>query len=89
MALLINRRAVSRDAMFTALYGARAVSDRPDERTIDVFLSRLKGELRNIGIPILTERAGCRSDTLYWISEKSKQKIRDLGHDEIEPPDKE
>lgn len=55
LGLIYRGDLVRRDAAYAVIYGARPECDRPDDKILDVQLSRIRARLRPKGITIETQ----------------------------------
>jgi len=72
LSMLMARPLVSKADFMTALYSLDA-GDPPDDGVVDVFLTRVRQELRRHGIQLRT-----RWGQGWWLAEDDKAKLRDL-----------
>ena len=52
LGMLLAREFVTREGLFTVLYGARPESEWPDDKQLDVLLCKVRDRLRKCGITI-------------------------------------
>lgn len=78
LALILKRELVSRQAAMTVLYGA--ADDPPNDKIVDVYLSRVREKLRKRGLPTPITRAYAG----WWLDRSAKMILRKrLGLDEV------
>lgn len=73
LGLLAKRNVtVTRDAIYTVLYGARPDCDQPDMKIIDVHVCKLRKPLRRVGVEIQSDWG-----MGYYLLAADKRKLRD------------
>lgn len=71
---ILNRKGVARKSfIYAAVYGSTLECDQPEEKIVDVWISKIRAKLRRLGIEIMTVRSH------GWVMpDEHKVKLRDL-----------
>ena len=72
--LLIKRPVVSKEVLYTALYGDRLECEQPDIKIFDVYICKLRKKLKAMNIQIYS-----RYTVGYYIDDEAKATLQSLN----------
>jgi DNA-binding response OmpR family regulator len=73
LSMLLKRDFVTRDGLYTVLYGARADVDMPDEKVMDTQICRLRAHLKKHDVTFETAK-----DSGWFMPKPQKARVRAL-----------
>jgi hypothetical protein len=74
LGMLLNRQLVTKDALYSMLYGHKPECDQAGWKNVDVFLCKVRKKLRSHGIELTT----LTGDGSYVMKPQNKQRVREL-----------